>query len=561
MAKRLEVADTFLDSYANLTASERVQVRRVLSLLLEGTVTSGLRSHKVGEHVSFSPNMDLRIIAVSSGERLVVRYVDHHDSAYAWAERHAPKELLVMPPSSGYAGSVDSRAAGAADVQIGYGKRLAERVANALPVSLLSMLHNISNVDELLEAIPSFSPQVQEVLLQTAVDIEPAAQRTTTSVIGSDAELELALRYPMDKWRLFLHPRQQLAAHSLAGSALLVLGGPGTGKTILLLHRAMFVANKVSPQIVLLLSYGEELCSNLRELCAKLGSVPANLHIRESQDALKDIRFNDSGGIYLCAGERHDVAQIAEIIVDEAQDLSNMQLGRIAYLAKMGIRHTLAFDMNQSVVRSKVVDMDTILKKPITVQLDYSYRLTFQIGRTAQRWFAYHRSQGTGVGGRGSRQLKLSSEQTVRFVPALTGPEVDFILVPERGIVDALKQVFDVLLAQYAPDEIAAISFFSPMHKTPSYRNIVPDLNSLVTRKRMLLRGPLQAKGLEWKAGVLIGADELPYVDLNDGHVSPGAQLAINGFYVAMTRFRDRVACLYANKNSFVGRFVAAGPP
>ena len=52
---------------------------------------AGLRFHSLNfrenRFHSISPNMDLRVIVLRDGTRHVMMYVDHHDRAYAWAER------------------------------------------------------------------------------------------------------------------------------------------------------------------------------------------------------------------------------------------------------------------------------------------------------------------------------------------------------------------------------------------------------------------------------------------------------------------------------------------
>ena len=64
-------------------------------------------------------------------------------------------------------------------------------------------------------------------------------------------ELRLVLAHPFAAWRTFLHPGQREIAYrpSYAGPAQ-VTGGPGTGKTVTLLHRAAFLAEHAEPVLV-----------------------------------------------------------------------------------------------------------------------------------------------------------------------------------------------------------------------------------------------------------------------------------------------------------------------
>ena len=71
----------------------------------------------------------------------------------------------------------------------------------------------------------------------------PDAQRRFR-VMTNVKELERALEFPWDKWTVFLHPeQQQWVERDYAGPAR-VSGSAGTGKTIVALHRAAFLARK-----------------------------------------------------------------------------------------------------------------------------------------------------------------------------------------------------------------------------------------------------------------------------------------------------------------------------
>ncbi len=71
-----------------------------------------------------------------------------------------------------------------------------------------------------------------------------------TYVSGPD-EQQRILAHPFEAWRTFLHPSQREVAYhaSYAGPAQ-VTGGPGTGKTVTLLHRAAFLAERGAQVLV-----------------------------------------------------------------------------------------------------------------------------------------------------------------------------------------------------------------------------------------------------------------------------------------------------------------------
>lgn len=60
-------------------------------------------------------------------------------------------------------------------------------------------------------------------------------------VITNDTELEEMLAAPLEKWRVFLHPSQRKLVERDWNGAVRVLGGAGTGKTVVAMHRAKWL--------------------------------------------------------------------------------------------------------------------------------------------------------------------------------------------------------------------------------------------------------------------------------------------------------------------------------
>jgi superfamily I DNA/RNA helicase len=79
-------------------------------------------------------------------------------------------------------------------------------------------------------------------------DLVSAMERTPGEVtfVPGQEELQFILAHSFAAWRTFLHPSQRKVAYreSYSGPAQ-VTGGPGTGKTVTVLHRAAFLAARV----------------------------------------------------------------------------------------------------------------------------------------------------------------------------------------------------------------------------------------------------------------------------------------------------------------------------
>lgn len=91
-----------------------------------------------------------------------------------------------------------------------------------------------------------------------------------TLVTGPD-ELAEILDKPFAAWRVFLHPSQRRVAYRVSyGGPAQVTGGPGTGKTVVALHRVKHLLSRSGDGRVLLTTYTNALAASLRENLALL---------------------------------------------------------------------------------------------------------------------------------------------------------------------------------------------------------------------------------------------------------------------------------------------------
>ena len=125
-----------------------------------------------------------------------------------------------------------------------------ETLSPALPEAQYAALHALASGMTVAEArtevarLVSGSPPPQHVDPDDLVSAMERAPGQVTFVSGP-AELQLILAHPFAAWRTFLHPSQRQIAYQphYAGPAQ-VTGGPGTGKTVTVLHRAAFLAER-----------------------------------------------------------------------------------------------------------------------------------------------------------------------------------------------------------------------------------------------------------------------------------------------------------------------------
>jgi superfamily I DNA/RNA helicase len=93
-------------------------------------------------------------------------------------------------------------------------------------------------------------------------------------VVEDELELAAMLNAPLDKWRVFLHPSQRRLVLWKKNGPVRVLGGAGTGKTVVAMHRAKWLAEHVARdgRKVLFTTFTRNLAidieENLRTICS-----------------------------------------------------------------------------------------------------------------------------------------------------------------------------------------------------------------------------------------------------------------------------------------------------
>lgn len=301
------IADTFTDSLARLTGDEQKAVKTAAFDLQVNPASPGLSFHKLDKAKdanfwSVRASADIRIIVHRTPGSVLLCYTDHHDNAYAWAERRK----LETHPKTGAAQLVEIRetvkevvvpvpvyvqqelpvppkpplfADRCSDELLSYGvpPEWLDDVLRADEDSLLVLADRLpaEAAEALLELATGGKPRVaQPAASDTSPFDHPDAQRRFR-VMANVEELERALDFPWEKWTVFLHPEQrQWVEREYAGPAR-VSGSAGTGKTIVALHRAARLARANPDARVLLATFSDTLAHALRTKLKRLiGNEP-----------------------------------------------------------------------------------------------------------------------------------------------------------------------------------------------------------------------------------------------------------------------------------------------
>ncbi|NEC01328.1 UvrD-helicase domain-containing protein [Streptomyces anulatus] len=108
-----------------------------------------------------------------------------------------------------------------------------------------------------------------------ADDWQAAVERSQTVVITDDESLQSILEEgDFGRWKIFLHPTQEKLVRRRYSGPARVGGGPGTGKTIVALHRVCHLVGQLPPghtKPVLLTTFNRNLAADLRARLLSLG--------------------------------------------------------------------------------------------------------------------------------------------------------------------------------------------------------------------------------------------------------------------------------------------------
>jgi hypothetical protein len=332
---RLTVAlsNDFFKAFGRLPEKSRGKVATFISKFRANPRSPGLNYERIegGKDPfirSIRVDQDIRCIvrAPDEGDTYVLLWIDKHDDAYQWARRRTCHVNRV----SGALQVVDVEAA-----ELAVGDAIAAAVTEApssqtpapqpgqaqtpaaslfahcsddqlmllgVPEALLPAVRAVTS-DDTLSRLIEWVPQdcvdglillaegkpievvIEELERQRPAAIDPgdvaAALETPESkaeflVITDDDVLEAMLSAPLERWRVFLHPSQRRLVERQWGGAVRVLGGAGTGKTVVAMHRARWLANELiktsAPGRVLFTTFTRNLATDIRANLTKICS-------------------------------------------------------------------------------------------------------------------------------------------------------------------------------------------------------------------------------------------------------------------------------------------------
>lgn len=309
----------FLESYSRLPKKIQKKVREFSAKFQKDPTQPGLNFEKI----KTARDPKVRSVRIDQSYRAIVIqppkedvflcvWVDNHDEAYRWVET---RSFEVNPKSGTF--QVFEVADGRAPVEPSIAPAAAEEppaglldafgdedlLLSGVPVPLLVSVRALKTDDDLDALAPHLPADAAEMLYLLAAgyelldaieeagrskpepdkvdpqDFQTALQRPESQqqlrVVESENELEAMLDAPLEQWRIFLHPSQRKLVRMKANGPVRVLGGAGTGKTVVLMHRANYLVSEVfaaETDRILVTTYTKnlaiDLAMNLCNLCS-----------------------------------------------------------------------------------------------------------------------------------------------------------------------------------------------------------------------------------------------------------------------------------------------------
>jgi len=323
------ISDQFLKAYNALPATERHRVSQFIQKfkrdpkspginfeVIQGAPDSRLRSVRINDHYRAI------VLQPEQGKLYALLWVDKHDPAYRWAcQRRAeihPEtgSLQILITTETVQAALPAPLAGAG---ISHTPRLFLRHKDkdllrlGVPEALLPVVRHLQSEADLETALPYFPEEAAEALMGLAAGfsfeeiyaqqlnarealaaqlsaqgepddetesdaLEQAFRQPDTLrrfvILTDDQALETLLDKPLETWRVFLHPSQRQIVQTRVQGAIRVLGGAGTGKTVVLMHRARWLAEQLaSPNDrILLTTFTRNLAADIQAQLASLCS-------------------------------------------------------------------------------------------------------------------------------------------------------------------------------------------------------------------------------------------------------------------------------------------------
>ena len=567
---KVAITEDFMEALGKLNGNEIKKASKTIMAIKKDSDAGGLRAHKIehpcGAIVSYSVNMDVRIIAYQKDQDVTFLYIDHHDDAYKWVQN---RNVFCGPNNDiRIVTTTESNPPIAYEAIIPYSNK--KIVKSEITPEMVESLRNINSDEELFSYIEDQPEELQEKLFDIAMRALKAnsckiSNRFGVRVITDDKILEDALNYPLDLWRIFLHPKQESIINTPIMQSVMITGAPGTGKTVCLIHKAKKLENCIKDgECIIISTFKETLKKYLLQMLTSLSYDKEKIFIVDitQLNQIKDKSITENlDGFFRWQKDnlyyyRKNVKYLVRhILFDEYQDFSKGTLTTILQMSSI-VPFTISYDYSQSIYKKINRSVDTLeFANADKYILDYSYRVNSRILIKLKRIMKLismlsHEDEIQG-GVTDEERLIVDITQSaiegsdIRLIPYSSKKEKDTLLEEEYNSYRNTYKVDEIVVTHFIPD------FFCNLQQDENFRS---DIIPLSVRSSYLYLPTL--KGKEYKAGIII-MDDIVCQLLNTNRIlfnridsqlrtpKQNVRFYLNLLYVALSRFRDYITILY----------------
>ncbi len=301
------ISADFLTAYAALPKQKQGKVTEFFNKFRNDPNHPGINFEKINEGIDkniCSVRIDdtYRGIVVREPESnvYILLWVDHHDEAYAWAKRKkcsinkltGSVQIFDVQEVIEEQKSIDEPALfanisddiftkiGLPEEQLPMVKAIKTlkglySLKAAIPEDAFEGLEWLGNGFTPEEVLSTLYPENEHVDVNDndfATALQTDASKKSFVIVEGEEELQAIMQEPLEKWRIFLHPTQRKVVGKKYSGPARVLGGAGTGKTVVAMHRAKALASALGNDgKILFTTYtknlAEDIKDNLRKIC------------------------------------------------------------------------------------------------------------------------------------------------------------------------------------------------------------------------------------------------------------------------------------------------------
>ena len=301
----LAISTDFFTSFAALPGAQQKKVTAFINKFRNDPTSPGINFEKIEGGIDkniCSVRIDNTyrgiVVKVQESGVYMLLWVDHHDEAYEWAKNKkcsinktngsvqifdVQKVMVEQETELGIFAKLPDDVLtriGVPEEQFSFVKSIATlqdfyNLKSTIPEDAYEGLEWIGNgfdVEEVLDTLYSEQDNAPIDDDDYVAALQTDASKKTFVIVEGEEELEEIMSEPLEKWRIFLHPTQRKIVNKNFSGPARALGGAGTGKTVVAMHRAKKLASELQDgQKVLFTTYtknlAEDIKVNLRKIC------------------------------------------------------------------------------------------------------------------------------------------------------------------------------------------------------------------------------------------------------------------------------------------------------